>query len=68
MFRVEIQLADENRLVETVEAMRTWLNDKEFVGYSLASARVMFRVDFANRAEAGAFATAFHGAIDFIRQ
>ena len=72
MFRVEIQLADENRLVETVEAMRTWLHDKEFApltfGYSLASTRVLFRVDFANQAEAGAFAAAFQGAIGFIRQ
>jgi hypothetical protein len=67
MFRVEIRLSDENRLVETVEAMRTWLKAQEFVpstfGYSLASTRVLFRVDFASEAQAAAFAKAFEGAI-----
>ena len=67
MFRVEIRLLDENRLVETVETMRTWLKAQEFVpstfGYSLASTRVLFRVDFASEAQAAAFAKAFEGAV-----
>jgi len=67
MFRVEIHLADEDRLVEMVTTMRTWLDEHEFApvtfGYSLASARVVFRVVFTSEAEATAFATAFAGAI-----
>ena len=67
MFRVEIHLADEDRLVEMVTTMRTWLDEHEFApvtfGYSLASARVVFRVVFTSDAEATAFATAFGGAI-----
>jgi hypothetical protein len=67
MFRVEIHLADEDRLVAMVMAMRTWLDEHEFAplkfGYSLASAQVLFRVDFASEAEAAVFATAFDGAI-----
>ena len=67
MFRVEIRLADEDRLVEMVTAMRTWLDEHEFApltfGYSLASARVVFRVGFTSETEAVAFATAFDGTI-----
>jgi hypothetical protein len=67
MFRVEIRLADEDRLVAMVTAMRTWLDEQEFApltfGYSLASARVLFRVDFAREAEAAVFAAAFDGAV-----
>ena len=67
MFRVEIRLADEDRLVETVEAMRTWLADHQFTpetfGYSLSSELVRFRVDFAIEAQAAAFAKAFGGVI-----
>ena len=63
MFRVEIRLSDEDRLIETVEAMRTWLKAQEFVpstfGYSLASSRVLFRVDFASAAQATARSKAF---------
>jgi hypothetical protein len=67
MFRVEIRLADEDRLVAMVTAMRTWLDEHEFApvtfGYSLASARVLFRVVFTSEVAAAAFATAFDGAI-----
>ena len=67
MFRVEIRLLDEDRLVEAVEAMRPWLKAQEFVpstfGYSLGASRVLFRVDFASEAQAAAFAEAFDGAI-----
>ena len=67
MFRVEIRLSDEDRLVETVEAMRTWLDAANFVpttfGYSLSSARILFRVDFTSEAQAVAFAKAFDGAV-----
>ena len=67
MFRVEIRLADEDRLVAMVTAMRAWLDEQEFApltfSYSLASARVLFRVDFARETEAAVFAAAFDGAI-----
>jgi hypothetical protein len=67
MFRVEIRLADEDRLVEMVTTMRTWLDEHGFApltfGYSLASARVVFRVVFTSETEAAAFATAFDGTI-----
>jgi hypothetical protein len=43
MFCVEIRLADEDRLVAMVTAMRAWLDEQEFApltfSYSLASAR-----------------------------
>jgi len=67
MFRVEIRLADEDSLVETVEAMRAWFIDRQFTpakfSYSLASARTLFQIDFAIEAEAAAFAAAFDGTV-----
>ena len=67
MFRVEIRLPDEDRLVETIETMQTWLKAQEFVpstfGYSLASTRILFRINFTSEAQAAAFSKAFGGAI-----
>ena len=67
MFRVKIRLADEERLVETIETMRAWLIDRQFTptkfGYSLASASTLFQIDFAMEAEAAAFARAFGGVV-----
>jgi hypothetical protein len=67
MFRVEVTLSDIDRLVQTVEAMRNWLDSQRFVpltfGYSLTAARVLFRIDFASETHADAFAEAFDGSI-----
>ena len=67
MFRVEVALPDIDRLVQTVEAMRNWLDSQKFMpltfGYSLTSARVLFRIDFASETHADAFAKAFDGSI-----
>jgi len=53
MFRVEISLSDADRLVETIEAMQAWCRDRMITpatfGYSLAAARTLFRVDFAEK-------------------
>jgi hypothetical protein len=66
MFRVEIRIADENSLADGLEAMRAWLAAEKCTplsfGYSL-SPSVLFRVDFAEEAEARIFADAFGGAI-----
>jgi len=67
MFRVEISLSDADRLMETIEAMQAWCRDRMITpatfGYSLAAARTLFRVDFAETEQAAAFAEHFHGAI-----
>jgi hypothetical protein len=47
--------------------MRGWLRDQRFspltFGYSLLSARVLFRIDFDSEPQADAFAKKFAGAI-----
>jgi len=67
MFRVEVPIRDEDKLVETVEAMRAWLDAENITpsrfGYSLSSTRILFRIDFVRDGEAAAFADAFHGEI-----
>lgn len=67
MFPVEVSLAEHDKLVETIEAMRTWLDHKKFepavFRYSLGSARILFQVDFAVEAEAAEFARAFAGKL-----
>jgi hypothetical protein len=68
MYAVEIALSDKDKLGDTIEAMRTWLDRKRFepaaFRYSLAcSARVLFHLDFAVDAEATAFADAFGGKV-----
>jgi hypothetical protein len=67
MFRVEVCLSDVDALVQTVETMRGWLRDQRFspltFGYSLLSARVLFRIDFDSEPQADAFAKKFAGAI-----
>lgn len=67
MFRVEVTLSDIDRLVQTVEAMRNWLDRQKTApltfGYSLTAARVLFRIDFASETHADAFAEAFDGSI-----
>ena len=46
MYAVEIALSEKDRLGETIEAMRTWLDHQRFepatFRYSFASARVLF--------------------------
>ena len=67
MFPVEIRIADEDRLIETMELMRTWLDHQHFqpaaFRYKLGAKRVVFRVDFTAAAEADAFAKAFSGSV-----
>ena len=67
MFPVEVLIADEDKLVETIETMRTWLDHKRFepavFRYSFGDARILFQVDFANEAEAAEFAKAFAGSV-----
>jgi hypothetical protein len=65
MFPVEVLLAERDGLVETIEAMRTWLDHKKVepavFRYSFAHNRILFQVDFAIEAEAAEFARAFGG-------
>ena len=67
MFPVEIPLVDENKLAETLESMRTWLDHKRFepatFRYSFGAARILFQVDFAIEEEAADFAKAFGGKV-----
>lgn len=67
MYAVEIALSEKDRLGETIEAMRTWLDHQRFepatFRYSFASARVLFHLGFAIDAEAAAFAHAFGGKV-----
>jgi hypothetical protein len=51
-------------LAERMTTMRQWLDHQRFeplTFYSVASSAIRFRVDFANEAEAVAFASAFDG-------
>ena len=67
MFRVEVRLSDPDRLVETVDAMQTWLTQHGVrpvtFGYSLTANRTLFRIEFAGEADASVFVEAFGGAI-----
>ena len=68
MYAVEIALLEKDKLSDTLEAMRIWLDRKRFeptaFRYSLApSARVLFHLNFAADAEATAFADAFGGKV-----
>lgn len=67
MFPVEVPLADENKLAETIESMRTWLDHRRFeptvFRYSFGGARIVFQIDFAAEAEAVEFARAFNGEV-----
>jgi hypothetical protein len=67
MFRVQVALADAERLVATIDAMQAWFKRQEITpatfGYSLGAASTLFRVDFAEEADALAFAAMFHGAL-----
>jgi len=68
MYAVEIALLEKDKLGDTLEAMRTWLDRKRFeptvFRHSLgSSARVLFHLNFAVDAEATAFADAFGGKV-----
>jgi hypothetical protein len=67
MFPVEISIIDEDALAEWMTTMRQWLDHQRFepltFRYSFAASAIRFRVDFANEAEAVAFASAFDGKI-----
>jgi len=67
MFPVEVSLAERDKLVETIEAMRTWLDHKRFepavFRYSFAHSWILFQVDFVIEAEAAEFARAFGGKL-----
>ena len=67
MFSVEVPLVDEEKLVETIEAMRTWLDHRRYepavFRYSFGHPRILFQVDFAIEAEAVEFAKAFDGRL-----
>jgi hypothetical protein len=67
MFAVEVCLRDEDRLVGTMETMRTWLDHRRFepatFRYSFAPAGIAVRVDFPVESEAAEFARAFQGKL-----
>ena len=67
MFPVEVPLYDEEKLAETLEAMRTWLDHKRFepasFRYRFGTARMVFQVEFAIEREAAEFAAAFAGTV-----
>jgi hypothetical protein len=67
MFPVEIRICDEEKLAETMESMRSWLDHQHYepagFRYRLGAKMVVFRVDFAVSAEAEAFAREFGGSI-----
>ena len=67
MFPVEVPLYDEERLAETLESMRTWLDHKRFepasFRYRFGTGQILFQVEFAIEAQASAFAEAFEGRL-----
>lgn len=67
MFPVEIALVDESTMPAMMEKMRIWLDRRGFdpamFRFSLASAQIVFRVEFAVEAEASAFAGEFGGTL-----
>jgi hypothetical protein len=64
MFSVERMIGEES-IVDTMEAMRTWLDHKHYepatFRYTFTSGGVVFRVDFSNETAAADFATGVSG-------
>lgn len=67
MFPVEILLIDEEKLADTMERMRTWLDHRRFepavFRCSFTSTGIRVRVEFPVQGEAAAFARAFDGSL-----
>jgi len=67
MFAVEILLIDEEKLANTMERMRTWLDHKRFepavFRYSFETGGIRVHVEFPVEVEAAAFARAFDGSL-----
>ena len=67
MFPVEVHIFDDDKLVATMETMRTWLDhqrfEPSFFRYKLGGRLVVVRVDFTVEDEALAFAKAFSGNV-----
>jgi hypothetical protein len=66
MFSVERVIGAES-IVDTMEAMRTWLDHKHYepatFRYTFTSGGGVFRVDFSNETAAADFAMAFQGKL-----
>jgi len=67
MFSVQIYLGDDNSLIKQMTGMREWLDHRHYqpstFRYNFVSPGILFRIDFAIKAEAARFAEQFGGRV-----